>query len=303
MKLILFKRPIFSVKRFLSALSFIIILFYSYSCTPKKTTDVSNTISEIQISPAPVKILYKRGHFKLDKNTRVLLNLSDDHSKKMGKYLIDQLFEKTNYKLKIADVFTTNKINSGIEVIVGNFKKIKPEGFKMVISNNRIKILAIDQSGVHYASNLILDLINKNNDGWNAPQVSIEDYPKASIRAIYVGVNDSLLNKTELIQSLKKNRINYLITQQKWDESNNVLLKISDTVSISKHLRDYGIISTSVRAMYANSPPSDSMIFNITSISKLHKDSLAVLGEAMWSKPSKLNYKKLLNHLDVREKK
>ena len=303
MKLILFKRPLFSVERILSVISFIIIFICSSYCTPKKTAEVSDSISDIRIVPAPVKVLYKRGLFNLDKNTRVLLNLSDDDSKTMGKYVIDQIFEKTNLKLKIADRFTTNKISSGIEIIIGNHKEIKPEGFKVVISGNRIKILANDQNGIHYASNLIIDLFNEDKDGWNAAQVSIEDYPKASIRVVYLNTKDSIPNKSELIQSLKKNRINYLITQKKWDEQSSNLLQISDAASMLEHTTDFIEINSTVRAIYENPSTSDSMIFNITDISSLHKDSIAVLGEAMWSKPSKRNYKELINHLDAKQNK
>ena len=163
MKLILYKRPEFSIERFLSILSIVIVFISLSSCTDKETAKTTNKVSDIRIIPAPVKILYKRGHFQLDKSTRILLDLSNDDSKDPGKYIIDAILEKTGYKLKIADRFTTNKINSGIEIILGNFVEIKPEGYKVVISSNRIKIVANDLSGIYYASEIIIDIITKNN--------------------------------------------------------------------------------------------------------------------------------------------
>ncbi len=299
MKLYLFRRSIFSIKRFLSVLIAVTLFLSLSSCTEKTTKEKYNEVAEIKIIPSPTKILYKRGHFKLYKTTRILLNLSDEVSKNSGKYLIDKILEKTNYKLKIADRFTTKKISSGIEIILGDFKEIKPEGFKVVVSSNRIKIVANDLSGVYYASNVIISLIHKNTMGWNSPQISIEDYPKIITRGVYINFDDSSIDKIKLLQVLKKNRINYLVTPQKWELASNSLLNIQDTASLPTNWVNNLVTNTSIKSFYKNNNHSnDSLLFEITNAALLLPDSLAILGESVWTKANKLDYKNLIKHLE-----
>ncbi len=301
MKFILYKQPLFSVKRYLLGINLLIIFFITSNCTPEKKPNKANKVSEINIVPNPSKILYKRGHFNLNKSTRILLNLSNDNAKIAGEYLLKEILKKTNYKLRIADRFTTTEINSGIEIIVGQYHNIKPEGFKIVISSNRIKILSNDSNGLFYASNVILDLLIKIDNGWNAAQVSIEDHPKTKIRGLYLNIQDPILDKPSLIKLLKKNRINYLISSENWDSINGSILKINDTSLLSVNWKQNLIKEKNIKEFYLNTKHSDEMVlFNINDMSLLHPDSLSILGEAMWSKPNKLNYQKLVNHLKLK---
>lgn len=301
MKFILYKQPLFSVKRYLLGINLLIIFFITSNCTPEKKPNKANKVSEINIVPNPSKILYKRGHFKLNKSTRILLNLSNDNAKIAGEYLLKEILKKTNYKLRIADRFTTTEINSGIEIIVGQYHNIKPEGFKIVISSNRIKILSNDSNGLFYASNVILDLLIKIDNGWNAAQVSIEDHPKTKIRGLYLNIQDSILDKPSLIKLLKKNRINYLISSENWDSLNGSILKINDTSLLSVNWKQNLIKEKNIKKFYLSTKHSDEIVlFNINDMSLLHPDSLSILGEAMWSKPNKLNYQKLVNHLKLK---
>lgn len=301
MKFILYKQPLFSVKRYLLGINLLIIFFITSNCTPEKKPNKANKVSEINIVPNPSKILYKRGHFKLNKSTRILLNLSNDNAKIAGEYLLKEILKKTNYKLRIADRFTTTEINSGIEIIVGQYHNIKPEGFKIVISSNRIKILSNDSNGLFYASNVILDLLIKIDNGWNAAQVSIEDHPKTKIRGLYLNIQDSILDKPSLIKLLKKNRINYLISSENWDSLNSSILKINDTSLLSVNWKQNLIKEKNIKKFYLSTKHSDEIVlFNINDMSLLHPDSLSILGEAMWSKPNKLNYQKLVNHLKLK---
>lgn len=299
MKLILFKRLRFSSKRSISLLSVVIVLLNLSNCTENPTTEKSTKINKISIVPSPAKILYKRGEYKLDKTTKILLNLSDEISKKSGKYLISKILEKTSFNLKIADRFTTKKINSSIQIILGDFKHIKPEGYKIVISNNHIKIIANDLSGVQYASDVILDLFHKSKNGWITAQVSIEDYPKTKIRGVFINCEDTLIDKSHVLHLLKKNRINYLITRQNWELPSNSLLNNRDAESLSLEWNKNYFTHASIKSFYAdNNHSEDSIIFEINDVAMLHPDSLAILGEAMWTKTSQLDYKKIINHLE-----
>lgn len=302
MKIYLYQLPNTSTKHYLQVTFLALFLSFGFGCTPNKTTKKEQIVSAIQITPAPVKILYKRDFFNLDKSSRVLLNLADDRSNKAGEYLINEIKNKTSYKLKIADRFTTIKIPSGIELIIGQNKTLRPEGFKLVISTNRIKIIANDPNGIHYAINVVLDLLKKNQTGWSSPQLSIEDYPKAQIRTLYINNSDSMSIDHGLIQLLVKNRINNLILAEEWDNDTNEFIKIGDTTLLAENWRTHLIEGNKAQEFYRKSKQiGNQAIFKINDSHLLKADSLIILGEALWTNSKNLNYKKLINHLETRQ--
>lgn len=300
MKIFLYHQQNTSIKHYLQAICLVFFLYLSFGCTPKKITERPQIVSEIQITPTPVKILYKRGFFNLDKSTRVLLNLADNESNIAAEYLIKEIQAKTSYKLKISDRFTTIKIPRGIELIMGHDSTIKPEGFKIVISINRIKIIANDSNGLYYAINVIVELLKKDNISWQAAQLSIEDHPKAEIRALYIDIIDSITINHNFFKVLVKNRINHLILSQEWVGGHYLNLKIGDTTLLGENWRNYLIEGQSAKAIYLNSSQiSNQAIFKINDKALLSTDSLTILGEALWTNTRNLNYNKLINHLET----
>lgn len=281
---------------FLSALIFISLI---NACNPKPKVESQQTIEEIKIVPAPVKILYKRNYFTLDKSTRVLLNLSDEKSKIAGDFLIKSILNKTGYQLKIADRFTTIKIPSTIEIIIGGNNNIKTDGYNINVSGNRIKLIANDSNGLLYASNTILRLITKINGDWKTAQVSIEDYPRTNFRGIYLTISDSTLDKERVVDMLKISKINYLVTSGNWEEYQSSLLRIDDTSQLYSNWANSFVEGQSIKDYYKSVNLSEQKsLFRISDTALLHPDSIQILGEAMWSSPKKLNYQKLLNHLE-----
>jgi glycosyl hydrolase family 20 len=287
--------------RFISlSVTLVVIAILVSNCTTEKTEQTVQGISEVQIFPTPVKILYKRGYFKLDESTRVLLDISDEISNQAAKNIIDLVQHKTKHKLKIADRFTTIKFATAIEIIVGQDYNIKPEGFRIVISSNRIKILANDANGLYYASNVMIGLLNNNLSMWRAAQVSIEDYPKTNFRGVILNLQDSIPNKAEVVLLLTLSRINYVITTEKWANDPNSLLQIGDTSILLNHWDKNLIANNSISEFYNTISSTDEIsLFSISNKAFLHPDSLLILGEAMWSSPTKLDYQKILKHIET----
>lgn len=299
MKQNLYQQPNLSTNYFFVVSSIIIVAILVLSCNQQKEVVSNQTIEEIRVVPTPSKILYKRSRFKLEKSTRVLLNLSDEKSKKAADDLIKLIHSKTGYKLKISDRFTTNKVANAIEIIIKENGDIKTEGFKINISSNRIKIFSNDSNSMFYASNVILGLLAKTNNNWSAPQVIIEDYASTKLRGVYLTTNDSTINKPNLLELLKLNRINYLISSGEWTESSNSILHIGDTSELPSNWKLSLIEEENIKKYYlSRNEIKEAAIFKISNKALLHPDSLSILGEAMWSQPTNLNYQKLLNHLE-----
>ncbi len=273
----------------LALLSFIIVIPY---CTTTVNKEKLDAINEVILIPTPKKLLYKRGVFDLKKTTRVLLNLSDQKSKTQGEYLLAKLKDKTGYTIKISDRFTTSKIKSSIEIITDKWTENIPESFKIDIKGSKIKIYANDTNGLFYAINTVVELFNKKDpNGWQAPQLLIEDSPKARIRAIRLSIDSIPYTQSNIIKLLQQNRINYLQAAGSFNaNSRHNYLKISNSI-------EFNSSNQSIKSFYMESHTLDTLAFTITDINQLQADSLKVLSEAMWSKTNKLNYPKLIQSL------
>ncbi len=272
------------------------ILFLS-SCTSNTNSEKTTSLTAIEIIPVPSKMLYKRGYFQLSKSSRILMNLSDENSKAIGAHLLTEIKKKTGYQLKIADRFTTSKLTSSIEIITDPTKPLNLAGFKIEIKNNRIKLYALDKSGLFYGANTLINLVTKkDNNTWQAPQLIIEDYPQTNVRGVYIPFDSIPLTNERLINLLTKNRINHLISP------------IFETTKIAENLVIYPNTSFFGSGFQQDKPTikkfytlaynkNDTLMFELSSIKQLHPDSIAIIGEAMWSKPTKRNYNNIKKRL------
>ncbi len=296
MKHKLYQRLIVSTNSIILFGALVLVTLVVTNCSIQNDAKNQDPIIDIQITPTPAKLLYKRGFFHLDKSTRVLMNLSDSRSKELGELLINMIKLKTNYKLKIADRFTTNKLSSSIEIITDQVGLTKKEGFKIEIKKDKITIYALDNSGLFYAVNLILDLLSKNKDNqWQSPQMLIEDYPNTVFRAISIPPIIAGIDKGQLLALLKKNRINNLFIASVSEITSSEYLTI---YTFPKVKIDSLSQRMSIKTFYnLDQPSNDTLIFYIENINQLYPDSIALIGEAMWSKISNRNYSNTQNHL------
>ena len=295
MKSILDNMLYLSLKRIYKKIIIIILIITLYSCKQGKNNSVEHSINQVAITPTPYKILYKRGNYSLEKSTRMLLNLSAEEENYFAEHLINSLLIKTGKKFKIADRFTTDKITKSIEILYGNNKSIKFEGYKINIAQNKVKIYANDANGITYAINQFVTILTKSkNNKWLAPQLIIEDYPKTSIRAIYLNSIDSTNYKVEdMLNLLIKYRFNYLITDSKMVKSNphSTIKIVNSTSSLTFNWRNNLIENKSIHEFYLTDTNStETIVFKIKNKALLHPDSLAQLSEAMWSQTKNLNY-------------
>ncbi len=275
---------------FLIAVLISVILLVS-NCSTQNDSKKQDVVIDVKITPTPAKLLYKRGFFQLNKSTRILMDLSDKRSKEIGEILIDKIKIKTNYKLKIADRFTTNKLSSSIEIITDQVGLAKKEGFKLEIRKDKITIYASDNSGLFYAVNLTLDLLNKNKGNqWRCPQLLIEDYPNIAFRAISIAPTIIDIDNERLLVLAEKNRINNLFISSTSEMARSEYLTIHNRPLTKK---DSLTNTMSIKTFYDLSQPlNDTLIFYVENINQLHTDSIALIGEAMWSKTSVVNHKK-----------
>lgn len=289
MKYKLHQRLIPSTNSFFLIAGLISVILLVSNCSTQNDSKKQDVVIDVQITPTPAKLLYKRGFFPLNKSTRILMDLSDKRSKEIGEILIDKIKIKTNYKLRIADRFTTNKLSSSIEIITDQVGLAKKEGFKLEIRKDKITIYASDNTGLFYAVNLTLDLLNKNKGNqWQCPQLLIEDYPNIAFRAISIAPTIIDIDNERLLVLAKKNRINNLFISSTYEMARSEYLTIHNHTLTKK---DSLTNTMSIKTFYDLSQPlNDTLIFYVENINQLHPDSIALIGEAMWSKTSNRNY-------------
>lgn len=269
-------------------LAFLYISFLLISCNKEKGPS-SQLVNEVKVIPKPYKFLYKRGYFTLTTKTRLLLNLSNDQEIEIANYFLKLLKEKTGHKLKIADRFTTNKIENRIELIYE--PNLKENGYNLYVSGSSVKIEFRDKPGAAYAFETLVEIMAKNNGKWLIPQLSIEDKPYLPFRAIYL--NTPVKIDSILVEQLVRHKFNFLILP----DSTNNLIQSEYIHILSRNKIDSGnleYIRLSPTNFYKRvNNPNNEFVFEINDGKLLSGDSLSILEEAMWSRPDVRNILKL----------
>ncbi len=286
MKLILCKRTYLSANCLYAW-----VVWLAIGCTPNRPANQAHRIVEVQITPAPVKQLYKRDYFTLQKTTRVLLNLTTNRTQANGTYLIEKIRQKCHYKLKISDSFSTYKQTSSIALELEEKGEYPTQGFKLAVGSHKVVIEAGDNEGLYYGIQLFINLIERKNGKWLVPQTIISDYPVHPFRGLWLNLSDTTRLPKNLESLLLTNRINHIINP----------IPLPGLPHIKQHKatsfwKAYCDTSTSIQQFYTHLPTRDTLVFNL-SFDQLHPDSLAILGEAMWSQPQAKNLPKLLERL------
>ncbi len=136
-------------------------------------------------------------------------DLSSDNLYKHLVILCNQIKKHTKHKAQLSktNLNTNQLINFKIDTNI----KIS-EYFKLTLSNKGFNIIASDEAGIFYASQIVLQILNNHND--NLYQTEIEDYPDLKHRGIMLDVSRDKVPKIntlkKLIDSLAIMRINQL---------------------------------------------------------------------------------------------
>jgi len=182
----------------------------------------------ISIIPKPIKVDVKQGHFTLNNNTVILTvpNLI-----KIAEYLKQLLTPATGLELDFKDLGNNDGDNNIIVLnLTENEKTIKPEGYKLEVSQNKIEILGSTPQGVFYGIQTLRQLFpveiessSKMNREWSVPCVSIEDFPRFSWRGFMLDESRHFFGKgtvkkmLDIMASLKFNVFHWHLTDdQGW---------------------------------------------------------------------------------------
>jgi len=186
------------------------------------------SLKELNIIPEPVNISLKEGTFTFNENTLILTDLK---TKEIAEQLKEILLSTLGLNIAIKEDLQTKESNNVIILkTVNDEKQLSHEGYTLIVSQDRIDILASMPNGVFYGIQTMRQLIpletigNKNlNLEFSIPCVVIEDYPRFKWRGFMLDVGRHFFTKSEvkkildLMAFLKLNKFHFHLTEdQGW---------------------------------------------------------------------------------------
>jgi len=186
------------------------------------------TPKELNIIPEPVNISSKEGAFTLNEKTLILTDLK---LKAIAEQLKQILLSTLGLNLVIKEASQTKETNNIIILkTVKNEKQLNHEGYTLIVSQDRIEILAPTPNGVFYGIQTMRQLIPLKIIGakdidlkLSIPCVVIEDYPRFQWRGFMLDVARHFFDKDEikkvldLMALLKLNKFHFHLTDdQGW---------------------------------------------------------------------------------------
>lgn len=183
---------------------------------------------KIAVIPVPVRIEQGTGAFKLDKSTFVAYPEGDSVLARAGEMIAQMLGETVGAPLKLTTDKTANSI-----VLERPENPLKPEGYLLKITPERVTVTANDYNGAFYALQTMLQLLPAEVYGtvsgkdyaqvYELPAVTVEDYPRFGWRGMHLDVSrhfhpaEFVKRYIDLLAMHKFNRFHWHLTDdQGW---------------------------------------------------------------------------------------
>lgn len=183
---------------------------------------------KIQVIPEPFLIKNSEGTIVLDKNSSVYLSPVDGALKAIYQGLVASTSASMGWEFPI----TTDPDKARILLQIDeNLDTLGNEGYYLLSSDDKIKILSASPAGLFYGVQSLLQLLppqivaNKvqQNITWEVPRVEIMDKPRFGYRGMHLDVSRHFMTKEEvkryldMLAMLKINRFHWHLTDdQGW---------------------------------------------------------------------------------------
>jgi len=180
------------------------------------------------IIPAPEQMELREGAFRLTLKTRIMV---DKASRDTGEYLAAQLRQSTGYKFSMSTLGSGAGAGAIRLTTMGANTNLGAEGYELEVSSNSVVIRALEQGGMFYGVQTLLQLLPSgilSTDrvtglDWQMSCVQIEDRPRFKWRGLMLDVSRHFFTKTEverlldLMASQKLNTFHWhLVDDQGW---------------------------------------------------------------------------------------
>ncbi len=174
----------------------VLILFSFFLCSSICFGREANQNSIIHIVPQPVSLTIQQGYFQLDYSTTILS--TGEQTSAIADMLATRLNIPTGFHLSV-DKNKSNKIANVIILrIIENYNsQLGEEGYTLKVSAKQISIQANKPAGLFYAMQSFLQLFPPEIESykfedlkkWDAPCITIMDYPRFGWRGMMLDVS------------------------------------------------------------------------------------------------------------------
>lgn len=170
---------------------------------------------KIALIPAPVKMVLKKGNFKLPEQVIVYAENSES-IKHVAGYLQKRIAVPTGRKVQITSNAALKNIAVKLLINKTNNEVLGNEGYTLTVADKQITLTANTSAGLFYGVQTLLQLFPQeierktfaNKTEWNIPCAEITDYPRFKWRGLMLDVSRHFFNKAE-VKSYIDNMVKY----------------------------------------------------------------------------------------------
>ena len=206
-------------KRLTHPISFIQVVFlvwiqYLY-IIPGYGTDLSSI--GLHVIPYPQQVTIGGEAFLMGKRIHIVLDKSHSAS---DRFTAEELVKDLRKEWNITATITTENIIGSIILTREEIREIKKEQtYKLETNSKAILIRAVDEAGLFYGTQTLLQLIHQGKNGPEVPGVEIIDWPDIKERAVHYDTKhhqDKESYVKSFIKDLSKYKINILVWE--WED-------------------------------------------------------------------------------------
>jgi len=149
-----------------------------------------------QLIPLPVSLKVNPGHFKLNRQTSIVIPTGDPECKKVAELLAGMLQSPSGYPFAITPI---NKPSNTIRLKLNKTPNpvIGEEGYMLRSTSSGVIITANDDKGIFYGIQTLMQLLPPDIESkekvagvnWSIPAVDITDYPRFGWRGLMLDVS------------------------------------------------------------------------------------------------------------------
>ncbi|HEX5168321.1 MAG TPA: family 20 glycosylhydrolase [Cyclobacteriaceae bacterium] len=160
----------------------------------------------VSIIPQPVSVQINDGSFRLEPSTSIGVFGNNSDADKVARYLSDKLRTPTGFLFEVKKNDRSSKIR--MIILKNKDSVIGKEGYLLSVFRDSVSIQANEPAGLFYGTQTFLQLLpaeieSKATVGeviWEAPCVSVKDYPRFAWRGLMLDVSRHFFTKEQVKQ-------------------------------------------------------------------------------------------------------
>ncbi|MEP6594891.1 MAG: beta-N-acetylhexosaminidase, partial [Ginsengibacter sp.] len=199
------------------AITLVLIFIVLYFLAPVMCMATGLKDLGLYVIPYPQQVIISEDNFNFYNNLNIILDKNYSTADLFtANELIHDLKNEWNIEAAIIDKKSTYSIVLTRKKLISKPAK---QGYQISVSKNEIIISAVDEEGLFYGTQTLLQLIQKNASGYKIPGLKITDWPDIAERAVHYDTKhhqDKLSYVQSFIKELARYKINILVWE--WED-------------------------------------------------------------------------------------